>query len=375
MPGDERERRRPLNAARRYQIGFLGALFLVLLRVAIGWHFLTEGVKKYEAGEHGKPFSAEIYLKNANGPFAPYFRGMLPDPNGLDLLEPERLKKSWTDMVGGIGRHYDFDEDQKGQAKKLLDDAGVWADYWFHNPTNVQGREKYYHDLREAMLVERDPKSMSFQLERAWDARKTLDGEKKTLTAPIVAQGEDLKAAVIGLATSDQKQARLASWEFPWLKSKLPTSAANAYDGWRLRKAEYQGPTTFLDVANVLTMYGLILMGVCLILGFLTPFSALCAAAFLAMIYFSMPPWPGLPDNPKVEGNYFIVSKNLIELIACLLIAATPSAHWVGLDALFFGARRRRRLARREGLIEASDDAEYAADSRKTETARLASRP
>ena len=63
------------------------------------------------------------------------------------------------------------------------------------------------------------------------------------------------------------------------------------------------------------------------------------------MIYLSMPPWPGLPDNPKAEGHYFIVSKNLIELIACLVIATTPSGHWIGLDALFFGARRRRRLA------------------------------
>ena len=63
------------------------------------------------------------------------------------------------------------------------------------------------------------------------------------------------------------------------------------------------------------------------------------------MIYLSMPPWPGLPPNPKAEGHYLIVSKNLIELIACLVIATTPSGHWIGLDALFFGGRRRRRLA------------------------------
>ena len=59
------------------------------------------------------------------------------------------------------------------------------------------------------------------------------------------------------------------------------------------------------------------------------------------MIYFSMPPWPGLPPNPKAEGHYLIVSKNLVEMIACLVIATTPSGHWVGFDALFFGARRR----------------------------------
>ncbi len=105
---------------------------------------------------------------------------------------------------------------------------------------------------------------------------------------------------------------------------------------------------TSLDVLNAVTMFGLIAMGFCLIVGFLTPLAALSAASFLTMIYFSMPPWPGLPANPKAEGHYLFVSKNLIELIACLVIATTPSGHWIGLDALFFGASRRRRLARAE---------------------------
>ncbi len=293
-----------------------------MLRIAIGWHFLYEGLDKYQSGVHGKPFSAEIYLRNSNGPLAPYFRGMLPDPNGLDLLDPERLKKSWADMAAAIEKHYGFDEGQRADVKKLLGDADVWADYWFHAPINAQDVAKYLHDLRAAMLTERDPNALSFELERAYEARKALEADRKKLTEPIVAQAEALKAAILEKATPEQKS-----------------------------KSEYRPATTFLDVANVLTMYGLIAMGTCLIVGLLTPFSALCAAAFLAMIYLSMPPWPGLPDNPKVEGHYFIVSKNLIELIACLLIAATPSAHWVGLDALLFGGRRRRRLARTEGQV------------------------
>ena len=37
-------------------------------------------------------------------------------------------------------------------------------------------------------------------------------------------------------------------------------------------------------------------------------------------------PLPGLPPNPKAEGQLLIVSKNLVELLACLVIAAT--AEW-----------------------------------------------
>jgi uncharacterized membrane protein YphA (DoxX/SURF4 family) len=95
-------------------------------------------------------------------------------------------------------------------------------------------------------------------------------------------------------------------------------------------------------------MYGLVAIGFCLMVGFLTPLAAVSAAAFLAMIYLSMPPWPGLPPNPRAEGHYLIVSKNLVELLACLVIATTPSGHWIGFDALFFGARRRRREFARE---------------------------
>lgn len=317
----------------------------MLLRIAIGWHFLTEGLEKYHADRTGKPFSAEIYLKNANGPFAPYFRGLLPDPNGIDLLMPDRLKQAWADDVARIERFYGFDEEQKGRAKERLDKAVAWADQWFAIPDNAHNRDKYFHDLRQAMDVERDPNAMSFEKERAWEARKALDGERKTLTEPIVAQAEALRSTLVDVvATPEQKQAKAGAFD---LTGKGP---------------EYHGPTTPLDVVNVMTKYGLIAMGVCLILGLFTPLAALCATAFLAMIYLSMPPWPGLPDNPKVEGHYFIVSKNLIELIACLLIACTPSAHWVGLDALLFGARRRRRLARLEAAEERAEAEDADAD-------------
>ena len=78
--------------------GFLGALFLVLLRIAIGWHFLTEGMEKYESTRYGKqPFSAEVYLRNSVGPLAPEFRRMLPDADGLALLDPATLKSGWSE--------------------------------------------------------------------------------------------------------------------------------------------------------------------------------------------------------------------------------------------------------------------------------------
>jgi uncharacterized membrane protein YphA (DoxX/SURF4 family) len=84
-------------------------------------------------------------------------------------------------------------------------------------------------------------------------------------------------------------------------------------------------------------MWGLVVCGACLLLGFLTPLAALGGATLLAMFYFSMPPWPGLPEAPNAEGHYLIVNKNVVEFFACLVLASTPNGLWVGLDALFFG--------------------------------------
>ncbi|WP_205678667.1 DoxX family protein [Aquisphaera insulae] len=325
----------PWLLSNRHYPGFLAAFFLVLLRVAIGWHFLVEGLDKAESVRLAKkPFSAEIYLRNAAGPLAPEFRKMLPDADGLALLDPTALKEAWADRVSALVKHYNLDADDQAKAKQLLDKSHEWIDVWFNGYDNREAREKYLHELKRTEEVERNPESLSYDLERAWDSRRSLETDRRTLTAPIVAQGETLAAAVTALATPEQVKA-----------------AGDFVPAW-----------TFLDVANKLTTYGLCAMGVCLILGFLTPFAAVCAAAFLAMIYLSMPPLANSPPNPKAEGHYWIVNKNLVELIACLVVATTASGHWFGLDALVFGGLRRRRWARYErrlvekyGLVNEDD--------------------
>ena len=46
---------------------------------------------------------------------------MLPDADGLDLLDPTKLKASWEENVGRIENHYKFTDDQKAKAKALLE--------------------------------------------------------------------------------------------------------------------------------------------------------------------------------------------------------------------------------------------------------------
>jgi thiosulfate dehydrogenase (quinone) large subunit len=52
---------------------------ITVLRVAVGWHFLYEGIAKLTA----PTWSAAGYLKQARGPFAEGFKWLANDPNML----------------------------------------------------------------------------------------------------------------------------------------------------------------------------------------------------------------------------------------------------------------------------------------------------
>ena len=58
--------------------------------------------------------------------------------------------------------------------------------------------------------------------------------------------------------------------------------------------------------------------------------------------YLASPPWPHLPAA-AVGGHYLYVDRNLIELIAVLLIATAGTGRWLGLDALVWKWWHRRR--------------------------------
>ncbi len=77
------------------QIGFFACFLLVLLRVAIGWQFLYEGIWKLDTQKTSKPWSAEGYLVNARGPLRDKFRGMVDDPNGINKLDYDKVVADW----------------------------------------------------------------------------------------------------------------------------------------------------------------------------------------------------------------------------------------------------------------------------------------
>lgn len=83
---------------------------------------------------------------------------------------------------------------------------------------------------------------------------------------------------------------------------------------------------------------GLVLVGLSLMLGIFTRLGCWGAILMLALFYLSAIPLTGAPV-PGQEGEYILVSKNLIELVAVAVILTFRTERIAGLDLLRPSAR------------------------------------
>jgi thiosulfate dehydrogenase [quinone] large subunit len=98
--------------------------------------------------------------------------------------------------------------------------------------------------------------------------------------------------------------------------------------------------------ADLITMWGLTIVGVLLILGLFTRLASVAGIGFILLFYFANPPFVGYFYSLPSEGSYLIINKNLVELCALLVILATRSGLFAGLDRILHGLIvRRTRLA------------------------------
>ena len=98
--------------------------------------------------------------------------------------------------------------------------------------------------------------------------------------------------------------------------------------------------------ADLITMWGLTLVGIFLMLGLFTRLASVAGIGFILLFYLCNPPLVGYFYSIPTEGSYLIVNKNLVELCALVVILVTGSGRFAGLDRLLHGVFvRRPRLA------------------------------
>src|SRR5262245_50432992 len=119
------------------RVSFWTAVFLILLRLCIGWHFAYEGYAKVKSVYQGKaavnekPFSSESYFREAEGPFGKLVKSRLGDPDQelVDKLTPKpaegdqsdaspkarfpaTLEKEWDDYFNRFVAQYKLNDEQ-----------------------------------------------------------------------------------------------------------------------------------------------------------------------------------------------------------------------------------------------------------------------
>jgi uncharacterized membrane protein YphA (DoxX/SURF4 family) len=291
----------------RTQLGPLAAVVIVVLRLAIGLHFLSEGLDKLSGT---RPFSSAGFLGNAKGPLAPLYKGLVNDPDGYRKLDGEAALAYWTSYRDRVAHHYGFDEDQVKQTESLLRKAQDRLDDFYAE--NEETLDEYYKQLERRDANAARPERQGMQTLQTHDARIAGDWMKLKgqLLSQIDALWKNVETDFNSVATSEQRQA--AGGPLPI--GKLPPRGVFTTD--------------FVD--RVIPWFDVVI-GVCLIVGLFTRTAAVLAGLFLASVCATQ--WPGYPGAAPI---YY----QSIEMLALFTLAAVGAGKVASVDALLCGCRQ-----------------------------------
>jgi len=358
----------------KYSLACYAIVLIVLLRIGIGWHFFYEGVSKFDPASN---FSAEGFLAFAKGPTAEMYYWMLPDLDGVNRLELADIQdengrdaktflqyeNAWKDYFKQYLLTYSPLIRHEADAEEFitLSTAG-FAEWQEANlPSDNEGIDlveartiffRYLNAMRLdaadlelevlAFRASRDRfletrrtirNNTSFEQERRWRQMMGLRYEASTLIRMLTAMGDGLQSDLGRVAdpelagrrgqivTAPERELFPAN---PFVQMDVPAMTLPIVDADILGR---------MHVKNWAVTFALTAIGLCLMIGFCTRLAALGGVAFLVNVVLTTYPVPGVyPEIPSIIGNFMFVSKDTVELLALLVLAAIPSGRWAGLD-------------------------------------------
>lgn len=311
----------------KFQIGLLAVVFLVLLRVSIGWHFLYEGLHKFNPRHE---FSAESFLAVAKGPTAELFYMLLPDLDGVGRLAVAEIEEdgkkfltfpvyedAWLRFRAQFEKQFAPDEDQIEEMDavhlQFLQSLRSGA------ADVSQAIEQYKGGLeRHRAEVASGTNNAAHQQARNWDGMMKLRTETKQWLSELNGMSVGLQNGFWRILSSEQQAI-----------GKNPAIVTRPEKTWVPNPIIPKQ----LDAMNMGVTIALTAIGACLMLGLCTRLACLGGAAFLASVVLSQFPLANIyPQMPSMIGHFMFVSKDFIEMLALLALMAMPSGRWGGLD-------------------------------------------
>ncbi|QEF98698.1 hypothetical protein Mal15_27530 [Stieleria maiorica] len=291
-------------------LGIIAITMLVLLRLSIGWHFHSEGSEKYRQGD----WDAAPFFANAKGPLADEFRKTVWDYDGTVRRDPE-FTRWWLEMYRDrAADYYTFGDKERAIANEALE--ALLKNHQAVLDEYADDLEEY--DLGRARIEALKTQDDRVGVESLAGQIETVQKENDAKLKPALAALDELWAGYEGtinsLAAPNQRQLS------PPLELVKPRTAM-----------------VDTSVINRFVPYFDLAVGWCLLLGLFTPVAALAAAGFLGSVFLSQYP----PGTGPTSSNY-----QLIECMACLVLAGTGAGRFAGLD-FFIHLLIRRNVAKR----------------------------
>jgi uncharacterized membrane protein YphA (DoxX/SURF4 family) len=333
---------------------------IVLLRLAVGWHFYREGTKKLaynpDTGDVRVAFSSEGFLRGAVGPASEVIREQLPefynwerllavprDATSTTVEEIEerarwekeyaarvkaaaakgeqapiefppyspyfdwadRIDKEWHAALTRFGEAESISDEQEAEGAKLLEARRKQlADYLAGEAGAIAEWEHELYRLEQAE-ASASAKDIPFETARIEEKR----AETKAAGNAWIAQVRDIERAYFndlrGLLTPEQAAN-------PTVVESVDAALSDST----------QRTIHRVDVAVTCLVVG---VGVCLMLGLFTRLAAAAGIVFLVMVMASQPPWV---EGAKLDVFYY----QLVEVAALVVLFASAAGRWAGLD-------------------------------------------
>jgi uncharacterized membrane protein YphA (DoxX/SURF4 family) len=311
-------------------------VFLVLLRLVIGWHFFQEGAVKVKDG-----FSSTGFLASAKGPFAHLFQSMIPDHDGMIRIDAKRMSEACEAYGEKIKTEFGLNEDQRKEVDAILAEYKTkrketydeWKPQIEEYKNGFDRIGKLNRDSKpggnpqaEDVASEANFNSGYVTPARAYSKidslrkqRDEIESKWRALGRPVLSEIDntipEMTDRLNAIATDEQANPK---------PEKPPEKDAK---GNPIRKRvefkfEGEGPISVKMVDKIIPYFDMSI-GILLILGLLTPLAGLAAGLFLASVVVSQ--FPGFPGTLP---TYY----QSIEMLGCFVVAFADAGRYAGLD-------------------------------------------
>ncbi|MBR9998717.1 MAG: DoxX family protein [Cyclobacteriaceae bacterium] len=110
-----------------------------------------------------------------------------------------------------------------------------------------------------------------------------------------------------------------------------------------------------LAAVDIINIWALIIIGLGLMLGFYSRIMAVGGMVLLFLYYVAHPPFIRIQFGFPAEGDYMIINKNLIEMLALGVLAFIPTGKFLGMDSLAFLFKKDDRVREEKVNIESQE--------------------